>query len=50
MKSNIDSQETQEHSEGKVARTLEEQTAKLPSDVWLGTAYAALGVSMFFRF
>jgi hypothetical protein len=29
-----------EHSEGKLARTIEEQTAKLPSDVFL---WAALG-------
>ena len=49
MKSNSDSQETREHSEGKVARTIEEQTAKLPSDVWLWAAFAAIGVSMLFH-
>lgn len=49
MKSNTDSKETQEHSEGKVARTIEEQTAKLPSDVWLWAAFAAIGVSMLFH-
>ncbi len=27
--------EAQEHSEGIVARTIEEQTAKLPSDIFL---------------
>jgi len=42
-----DAQEAQEHGEGKVARTIEEQTAKMPSDVWLWAAFAAIGVSMF---
>ena len=28
-------QEAREHSEGIVARTIEEQTAKLPSDIFL---------------
>ncbi len=42
----IDTEEAREHSEGFAARTLEEQTAKLPSDVWL---WAALG-SMAFSF
>lgn len=49
MKSSTDRQETQDHSEGKVARTIEEQTAKLPSDVWLWAAFAAIGVSMLFH-
>lgn len=35
-KHNSDSQEAQEHAEGKVARTIEQQTAKLPSDVTYG--------------
>ena len=49
LKSNSESQEAQEHSEGKVARTIEEQTAKMPSDVWLWAAFAAIGVSMLFH-
>ena len=49
LKQNSDSQEAQEHSEGKVARTIEEQTAKVPSDVWLWAAFAAIGVSMLFH-
>lgn len=49
LKQNSDSQEAQEHSEGRVARTLEEQTAKMPSDVWLWAAFAAIGVSMLFH-
>ena len=49
MKSNSDSQEAQEHSEGRIARTIEEQTAKMPSDAWLWAAFAAIGVSMLFH-
>lgn len=41
--------EAVEHSEGIVARTIEEQTAKLPSDVFLWGALASLGVSLFFK-
>ena len=35
-----------EHKEGKVAKTIEEQTAKLPSDVFLWAALASMGVSL----
>jgi hypothetical protein len=38
--------EAREHSEGVVARTLEDQTAKLPSDLWLWAAFASMGVSL----
>ena len=34
--------EAQQHSEGVVARTIEEQTAKLPSDVFLWAAGASI--------
>lgn len=34
------------HSEGKVARTIEEQTAKLPSDTFLWAAVATMGVAL----
>ena len=49
LKDNSESQEAQEHSEGTMARTIEAQTAKLPSDVWLWAAFAAIGVSMLFH-
>lgn len=42
-------QEAQAHSEGIVARTIEEQTAKLPSDIFLWGALASIGVSLFFE-
>lgn len=35
-----------QHKEGKVARAIEEQTAKLPSDVFLWTALSAMGASL----
>ena len=34
-----------EHIEGKVARTIEEQTAKLPSDTFLWAAGASIAAS-----
>jgi hypothetical protein len=36
----------QEHSEGKVAKAIENQTAKLPSDIFLWAALASMGVSL----
>ncbi len=45
----MDMKEAQQHSEGVVARTLEEQTAKLPSDVWLWGALGSMGVALFLR-
>lgn len=45
----IDLNEAQQHSEGIVARTLEEQTAKLPSDVWLWGALGSMGLALFLR-
>ena len=35
-----------EKKEGKVARAIEEQTAKIPSDVFLWTAVGAIAVSL----
>lgn len=41
--------EPQEHSEGQVARTIENETARLPSDTFLWAALAAMGVSLFLQ-
>jgi hypothetical protein len=38
-------QEAAQHTEGAVARTIEKQTAKLPSDLFLWAAVGAIGVS-----
>lgn len=35
-----------EHSEGTVARNIEQQTAKLPSDTFLWLALSAMGASL----
>jgi len=42
-------QEVQEHSGGKLARTIEEQTDKLPSDIFLWGALGSIGLSLFFE-
>ena len=41
--------ETQKHSEGAVAKAIEEQTAKLPSDVYLWAAGGAIAASAVFQ-
>ena len=41
--------EAREHSEGPIARMIEEQTAKLPSDVFLWAAGASIATSLFFK-
>jgi hypothetical protein len=45
----MDYEKNYEHKEGPVARTIEEQTAKLPSDTFLWAAVGAMGVSLFFQ-
>jgi hypothetical protein len=35
-----------DHREGTVARTIEQQTAKIPSDVFLWAAIGSIGVSL----
>ena len=39
----------QDHTEGKVAKTIEEQTAKLPSDTFLWAATASILASLGLR-
>lgn len=38
-----------DHREGPVARTIEQQTAKLPSDTWLWAAVGSIALSLFFQ-
>ncbi len=45
-----DTQEAAKHTEGPLARAIEEQTAKLPSDVFLWAAVGAIGVSAILQF
>jgi hypothetical protein len=42
--------EAQQHTEGTVARGIEKQTAKLPSDLFLWAAAGAIGVSAALEF
>lgn len=35
-----------EHQEGKVAKAIEEQTAKLPSDIFLWAALGSIAISL----
>lgn len=37
--------ERAEHTEGRVARTIEEQTSRLPSDAFLWAALGSIGIS-----
>ena len=41
--------EGQQHSEGRVAKSIEQQTAKLPSDVYLWAAGGAIAASAVFQ-
>jgi len=41
--------QAQQHSEGPIARTIEQQTAKLPSDVFLWAAVGSMGASAVFQ-
>lgn len=43
--STVDADDGQ-HAEGPIARTIEQQTAKLPSDLFLWAALGAMGVSL----
>jgi hypothetical protein len=37
------------HREGSVARGIEQQTAKMPSDYWLWAAFGSIGLSAVFK-
>lgn len=39
-----------EHREGKVASAIEEQTAKIPSDVYLWAAFGSIAASLALKF
>jgi hypothetical protein len=41
----LDQSEAEAHAEGPVAKAIEQQTAKLPSDTFLWLAVASMGVS-----
>lgn len=46
MEDNPQSFPRPEHREGRIARTIEQQTAKIPSDAWLWAALGSMGLSL----
>lgn len=46
MATSMMEREYQEHSEGRVAKAIESQTAKLPSDTFLWAAIASIAASL----
>jgi hypothetical protein len=46
---NVETQEARDHAEGRVSRALENQAAKLPSDLWLWAALGSMGASLFLK-
>ena len=46
VKSEPEHSPSAEQREGKVARSIEQQTSKLPSDLFLWTALGSIGVSL----
>lgn len=46
MKNQPETRPRPEHREGRVARTIEQQTAKLPSDTFLWAALGSIGLSL----
>lgn len=46
-KTTVNIPEAQQHAEGKVARSIEKRTARLPSDLFLWGALGSIAVSFF---
>lgn len=49
QKESAPTEEAKQHSEGIIARTIEQQTAKLPSDIFLWGALGSIGLSLYFE-
>ncbi len=49
MNQGEESSQVSQHAEGTVAKTIEQQTAKLPSDVFLWAALGSIGTSAILR-
>ena len=48
-KPNLQSHQSEHHSEGWMARSIEEQTARVPSDIFLWAAMGSIGGSLFLK-
>ena len=46
---NVETQEARDHAEGRVSRAIENQSAKVPSDVWLWAAIGSMSVSLLLK-
>jgi hypothetical protein len=46
MEENMTANTNPQHREGPIAKTIEEQTAKLPSDIFLWASLGSIGVSL----
>lgn len=42
-------QETCDHAEGMITRSVEYQVAKLPSDIWLTAALGSIGLALYLK-
>jgi hypothetical protein len=42
----MESEKNPQHKEGPIAKSIEQQTAKIPSDVYLWAALASIGLSL----
>jgi hypothetical protein len=49
MSTNAEPMPREEHREGSVARTIEQQTARMPSDWFLWAALGSVGMSLAFQ-
>jgi hypothetical protein len=45
----VGEREPEMHAEGPIARLIESQTARLPSDVFMWAAFASIGSALFFK-
>jgi hypothetical protein len=45
----VETQEARDHAEGRISRAIENQSAKIPSDVWLWVAIGTMGVSLLLK-
>jgi hypothetical protein len=50
VSSNPETEPRREHREGPIARSIEQQTAKVPSDVFLWAAFGSIAASLAFKF
>jgi len=50
IQNNPETEPRTQHREGSIARSIEQQTAKLPSDLFLWAAFGSIAASLAFKF